>query len=77
MVFLSGNVNDISSCSPAGSVANNFGDVGSFGNAALSNREGRGGTITIFSEGKSQGRDFSQKRVEEDHKTCGRGRVEY
>jgi hypothetical protein len=38
---------------------------------------GGGGTITIFSEGKSQGRDFSQKRVEEDHKTCGRGRVEY
>lgn len=27
--------------------------------------------ITIFSEGKSQGRDSSPKRVEEDQKTRG------
>lgn len=31
----------------------------------------REGGITIFSERKSQGRDVSQKRAEEDHKTSG------
>jgi hypothetical protein len=30
-----------------------------------------GERVTIFSEGKSQGRDSSRKRAEEGHKTCG------
>ena len=62
-------MNDTSS--PASSVTIGFLDVGSFGNAAAAHPSGE--MITTFSEGKSQpeGRDFGQKRAEEDYKTCG------